>query len=231
MVSVLDVSAQMEYVGTAVYVAGTIAIGAGLVLLGLLYWLVGRVSRQIRHNEMVLRSLETHDSLTGLYNRRSFYRMLNEEIVRSARYQKSVSLLRLVPDDFDKLDDEQAHTAGDEVLRTLAKRIKREARNVDRVCRLGGRELAIILPETEVGVAMLVAVRLRTAVADHPFPVGPGKQLDITVSIGVAAYPENGSVADDLVCAADHALSGAKDSGGNKVWRSASESTVEASQR
>ena len=173
-----------------------------------------------------LEDLSIHDGLTGLYNFREFHRQLAEEVERSWRYGHSFSLLMLDIDHFKSVNDTFGHLAGDEALRTLAARIRQEVRPADRIARYGGEELAIILPETRASGALTMAERLRDTIASHPIPLGPGQTVSLTVSIGVAAYPEDADSgerladsAEQLLRAADQALYAAKEAGRNRVCR------------
>jgi diguanylate cyclase (GGDEF)-like protein len=173
-----------------------------------------------------LEDLSIHDGLTGLYNFREFHRQLAEEVERSWRYGHSFSLLMLDIDHFKSVNDTFGHLAGDEVLRALATRIRQEVRPADRIARYGGEELVIILPETRASGALTMAERLRDTIASHPISLGPGQTVTLTVSIGVAAYPEDADSAERLadlverlIGAADKALYAAKDAGRNRVCR------------
>lgn len=173
-----------------------------------------------------LENLSTHDELTGLYNFREFHRQLSEEADRSWRYGHSFSLLMVDIDNFKMVNDMFGHLAGDEALRVLAARIRQEVRPVDRIARYGGEELAIILPETRASGAMTTAERLREIIASHPIALGPGQTVSLTVSIGVAVYPEDVDTREGLtellkrlIAAADQALYAAKDVGRNRVCR------------
>jgi diguanylate cyclase (GGDEF)-like protein len=173
-----------------------------------------------------LEDLSIHDGLTSLYNFREFHRLLGEEVERSWRYGHSFSLLMMDIDHFKSVNDTFGHLAGDEVLRALAARIRQEVRPADRIARYGGEELTIILPETRASGAMIMAERLRDTIASHPIPLGPGQTVTLTVSIGVAAYPEDVDSGEGLtqsverlIAAADQALYAAKDAGRNRVCR------------
>jgi diguanylate cyclase (GGDEF)-like protein len=159
------------------------------------------------------------DSLTGLYNHRKFYSMLNDETVRTQRYHYPVSLLMLDIDYFKRVNDTHGHQAGDAILKGLSDLLVKQARTIDRVCRYGGEEITVILPETDAPAAMSIAERLREAVERQLFDIGGGKTAGITVSIGLATYPRQANSPEGLVKAADVALYAAKQGGRNLVCR------------
>ncbi len=163
--------------------------------------------------------LARRDGLTGLYNHRTFYSFLNDEMIRAQRHNRPVSLLMLDIDHFKRVNDTYGHLAGDAILKGLGDLLAQQARAVDRVCRYGGEEIMVILPETDAPMAMGIAERLRMEVAQQPFDIGGGKIINITVSIGVATYPRQVNSLGALVKAADVALYVAKQGGRNQVCR------------
>jgi diguanylate cyclase (GGDEF)-like protein/PAS domain S-box-containing protein len=160
--------------------------------------------------------LARRDSLTDLYNHRTFYSLLNDEIVRAQRYNHPVSLLMLDIDHFKRVNDIHGHQAGDAILKDLSDLLVKRARSVDYVCRYGGEEFTIILPETDATHAMRIAERLRTDVECKPSEIGGGRTIGITVSIGVATYPQQVNSLETLVKASDDALYAAKRGGRNR---------------
>ncbi|MFH2015454.1 MAG: sensor domain-containing diguanylate cyclase [Pseudomonadota bacterium] len=163
--------------------------------------------------------LASRDSLTGLYNHRTFYALLEEETVRTLRFNRPVSLLMLDIDYFKAVNDTYGHQAGDVILRSLSDLLVKQARAVDRVCRYGGEEFMVILPETDAVVAMQIAERLRAEVERQLIDVGAGRTVTITVSVGVATYPQQADSVKEVVKAADLALYAAKQAGRNRVSR------------
>ncbi len=159
------------------------------------------------------------DALTGLNNRGEFQRQLKEEEERSRRYHRSFSLLMLDIDHFKRVNDTHGHQAGDAVLKGLSELLGRQARAIDHVCRYGGEEITVILPETAIEDAVNAAERIRAAVESHVFEIGGGKSVPITVSIGVATFPDHADGAEALVAAADTALYTAKQRGRNRIIR------------
>jgi diguanylate cyclase (GGDEF)-like protein len=158
----------------------------------------------------------TTDSLTGLANRRSFRHTLANEVDRAERYGHRLSLLLLDIDHFKTVNDSFGHAAGDQALRRVGKVILAQIRRIDFPARCGGEEFAVIMPHTEKGFASGVAERLR-----HAFEVARLLEHDrerrVTVSIGVASFPEDASDMDTLIEAADNALYRAKGAGRNRV--------------
>ena len=165
------------------------------------------------------------DGLTGLYNHSEFQHILEHEIQRAKRYDKEFCLLMLDIDFFKNFNDTYGHQAGDEILKTIGEKIKKQVRVVDVPARYGGEEFCVILSETPMKYGVQVAERLRRAVSDHMFQV-EGSNVQITVSIGVASFPLDAGTTADLIKKADQALYRAKNSGRNRVCRFMSEETV-----
>jgi diguanylate cyclase (GGDEF)-like protein/PAS domain S-box-containing protein len=181
------------------------------------------VARDISERRRAERAEEVarRDGLTDLYNHRTFYEFLREEAVRAQRFNRPVSLLMLDIDHFKRVNDAYGHEAGDVVLKGLSGLLVQQVRAVDRVCRYGGEEFTVILPETDVAMAMQIAERMRAEVGRQPFDIGGGKTIGITVSIGVATYPQHVDSPEEVVKAADIALYAAKLAGRNRVscWK------------
>ncbi len=162
--------------------------------------------------------LSVIDQLTGLYNRRYMGQQLAQWMKRAAMGGKPVSVVALDIDHFKQINDTWGHHAGDGVLRQLAQRLQKSVRPMDVVCRPGGEEFLVILPETPGDLACTAAERLRRAVASQPFEVEDVPvSLDITVSAGVSCIQGDGDTADDLLRRADVALYAAKSDGRNRV--------------
>lgn len=164
-----------------------------------------------------VKSLAIRDGLTGLYNYRYFSEMLTQQVGQSRRYGWPLSLLFLDLDDFKAVNDSLGHPAGDVVLKTVAEYLTRSVRQADILCRYGGEEFVVLLPQTPPEQAVILAERLRAGIAGLRIPL-PGRELKVTVSIGVAGIPpaEDGA---GLVEAADKALYRAKQGGKNRVCR------------
>jgi diguanylate cyclase (GGDEF)-like protein len=177
--------------------------------LNLLRSLAGQVAVTIVHAQHVAK-VEVQaitDGLTGLYNYRYFLDLLDREFKRAVRYNRPLALLMLDIDYFKHYNDTNGHTMGNEVLGTVASIIKSTCRDVDSIVRYGGEEFIALLPETDLAEAYVVAERIREAIAQHPFP-GREKQPCgvLSISIGVAAYPEDSFSDTELLEHADTAL-------------------------
>ncbi|MBX3525363.1 MAG: PleD family two-component system response regulator [Rhodoblastus sp.] len=176
-----------------------------------------RYAESLRNNVEQAIEMAVVDALTGLHNRRYFDMHLSSLLDQAAQESKPLSLLVLDIDFFKKINDTYGHDAGDEILRALAGRMRRAVRSVDLVCRLGGEEFVIVMPETALDVAGKVAERVRRAVEAEPFNVKDGQMaVPVTVSIGIA---DRGSDAnpDFIYKSADKALYESKATGRNKV--------------
>ncbi len=166
------------------------------------------------------RRLSITDGLTGLFNHREFQRRLEEETRRCVRYERSCTLLMLDIDHFKHFNDTYGHPVGDQVLSELAGILRKSTREMDAPARYGGEEFVVILPETVGEKGEVAAERIRSAIEGMEItPAGGGTALLITVSIGVAACPEDGSTREELIRHSDQALYTAKDSGRNRVCR------------
>jgi len=157
------------------------------------------------------------DQLTGLHNRRFMDMHLATMMEQAAGRNKPLSLLVLDIDFFKKVNDTYGHDAGDDVLKTFADRVKRVVRSADLLCRMGGEEFVIAMPDTPGDTALKVAERIREMICDEMFPINNGtREIKVTVSIGLA---ERGKelVSDAIIKRADRALYRAKSEGRNRV--------------
>ena len=161
-------------------------------------------------------ALAITDGLTGLYTRRYFFERFDEELQRSKRHGFKFSFLMMDIDDFKKCNDTYGHLVGDVVLKETALIAKGSTREIDLMARYGGEEFSIVLPETDRAGAILVAQRMRKKIEDNIFKAYDEK-LKMTVSIGLAVYPDDSQEMSDLIEAADKALYAAKSSGKNIV--------------
>jgi len=166
-----------------------------------------------------LKELVTTDALTGLFNFRHFDDTLDKEVWRSLRSERPLSLLMIDVDHFKNYNDEHGHPAGDKVLRTLASRIRERVRVTDVPCRYGGEEFTVILPGTGRADAMILADELRAIIEQHVFDGEEKSQPRgrLTISIGVATFPDNARDNKELLHAADKAMYRAKKAGRNRV--------------
>jgi diguanylate cyclase (GGDEF)-like protein len=161
------------------------------------------------------------DELTGLLNRRSLDEMIDSEISRHSRYGGAFSLAILDLDSFKVYNDSYGHPAGDKLLRQVGNVIKSAIRSADRAFRYGGDEFALLLPQTNIDAGLQVAERVRKSMAEE---VHSG-DIPVTISIGLASWPDDGISHTDIIAAADVTLYRAKRSGGNQSCR-ASGATV-----
>jgi diguanylate cyclase (GGDEF)-like protein len=156
------------------------------------------------------------DGLTGLYTHKHFQFLLQQEIERSARYRREFCLILLDLDHFRYINNTYGHQAGDLLLIQIADTIKSTIRSSDFPCRYGGEEFTIILPETSLAGAITIAEKIRQAVAETVVEYD-GVKLKVTVSLGVAAFPQHATGRKSLIKAADAAMYRSKLKGKNRV--------------
>jgi diguanylate cyclase (GGDEF)-like protein len=175
--------------------------------------------------------LSLTDPLTGLWNYRYLREVLRREVERASRFGRMLTVLVLDLDHFKEVNDTYGHAAGDQVLGEFARRIRIGLREVDVAFRQGGEEFVVLLPETDAYGGVIVAERLGAAVREWPVPVDPRRpglddRIPISVSIGIAVFPEHGSTAQEVLDAADEALYAAKNSGRDTYRLAERESVV-----
>ena len=159
------------------------------------------------------------DSLTGMFNRRYLGQVLDNEIRHAGRTGEPVSLIIADIDHFKLFNDRYGHETGDKVLKALGCLMNLTFRVRDIPCRYGGEEFLIVLPETNLVSAAIRAERLVSQVSQLKIEGFSGLMDSLTISVGVASYPEHGEVAQELIRRADDALYQAKDLGRNRVVR------------
>lgn len=165
-----------------------------------------------------LGKLATTDGLTGLFNSRHFYERLEEEVHRAKRYGNPLTLIMADIDHFKRYNDTMGHVAGDVALKTIARIISENARDNDLVCRYGGEEMAIILPETDLKTAIVVAERIKSRIVCVSELVAQYQpEGHVTASFGVAQMDSTIDSAKSLVELADQALYRAKMNGRNRI--------------
>lgn len=163
-----------------------------------------------------LRQQVDRDSMTQLNNHQRFKDLLDQEISRSERYNAPLSVIITDIDHFKSVNDTFGHPAGDKVIKTIADRLKQGLRESDHIARYGGEEFAIILTETALNDALLVAERLRESIESLKI-IYEDQAINVTMSFGLAAFPVGGSISrEELVKSADTALYEAKGQGRNR---------------
>jgi two-component system, cell cycle response regulator len=177
-----------------------------------------RYTERLRDNVQLSIEMAITDALTGLFNRRYMESHLGTLIEQAAARGKPLTALVLDIDYFKSINDTHGHDAGDDVLREFALRIKRSIRGIDLACRYGGEEFVVVMPETDMAVAAMVAERLRRRIAADPFAIQQGaRTVPVTISIGIAALRGKEDNAANLLKRADQALYRAKRDGRNRV--------------
>jgi len=183
-----------------------------LVRIGKLYRALSEKVQELEIAKNKLKRLAVTDGLTGLYNYRAFQHQLHLEISRSKRFKLPLSLLMIDIDHFKKFNDNNGHPAGDAALKQFAAIMLKNVREVDCSARYGGEEFVLILPGTAKKSACIVAEKLRLLVESANFS---GKK--ITISIGIASFPEDTATKEELIDLADKALYLAKRDGRNQT--------------
>jgi len=175
-----------------------------------------------------LYELSITDGLTKLFVHRYFQIVMDNELKRAKRYGSCVSLILMDIDHFKKFNDTYGHQMGDRVLSLTALILREAVRSIDVPCRYGGEEFAVVLPETDAQNTYSVAERIRKAVEAYDFPSLEGGILKVTVSLGIASFPEHGTEKADLIKRSDEAMYWSKESGRNRVtvWSPAGKPTA-----
>jgi diguanylate cyclase (GGDEF)-like protein len=178
---------------------------------------IERQTRQLQESEAQLRQLSIRDSLTGLFNRRYMEETLTRELRRAREKRLPLSIIMIDLDFFKRFNDTYGHPAGDAMLSTMGKLLRTQIQGAEFVCRYGGEEFLVVLPETTSELAQIRAEALRQqAPATHV--LYDGRIFEgVTLSLGVAVYPEDGITSAELLQAADSAMYRAKHAGRNRV--------------
>lgn len=166
---------------------------------------------------LTLREQSIRDVVTGLFNRRYMEESLAREMTRAERYARPLSVIAIDIDHFKPFNDRHGHEAGDFVLRAVAGVLEKSIRHEDIACRSGGEEFLLIMPEASLGIAAQRAEEVRTAIAELTVSYRGALLRDVTISVGVSAFPEHGDAGDVIVRAADAALYRAKGLGRNQT--------------
>ena len=181
-------------------------------ILAVMVMVVGS-SRALARTLAELEYYATHDSLTGLHNRRHFSEMLDYEVGRSERHAHEFSLLLLDLDDFKDVNDTWGHPCGDMVLRRIAESLRQQTRKGDLTARLGGDEFILLLTETGSAGAQVAAEKLRNHLKEIRFESPDGKGFHLTTSVGVVTFPHDADSVTDLMSGVDMGLYRAKELG------------------
>ena len=201
---------------------GIIALGQKRGGVGYLSEEIEMVMNMAKHASVVLENAQLYaqakerantDELTGLFNHRYFYQRMDEEIARSSRFGEIFSLLTIDLDFFKTYNDVHGHLYGDKILRAIAERIKANIRGIDLAFRYGGDEFSVLLPQVSPDNAVKVAERIRNSFADDV----DNKGMPVSCSIGVATWPTDGVMREEIIQASDAALYFAKQNGKNQV--------------
>jgi len=177
-----------------------------------------RYAERLRDNVQLSIEMAITDGLTGLHNRRYMESHLSTLVEQAASRGKPLSLLVLDIDYFKSINDGYGHDAGDDVLREFATRMRKSIRGIDLACRYGGEEFVVVMPETDMAIAAMVAERVRRRIAGEPFVIQQsGHAIDVTISIGIAALRDANDTAATILRRADQALYRAKRDGRNRV--------------
>jgi diguanylate cyclase (GGDEF)-like protein len=167
--------------------------------------------------ELVIEKSHT-DTLTGLWNHGFFQNQLTQQLKITKLEEQTLSLIMIDIDNFKIINDTYGHQSGDFILKQIANILKDSSREIDYACRYGGEELAIILTKTDKEQGSIIAERIRKRIEDHSFKnLKSNDHLKITVSIGLASFPNDSSCSEDLIAKADKAMYEAKFSGKNLV--------------
>lgn len=161
--------------------------------------------------------LATTDGLTELYNHRYFQEQMIMQVENCKRYNIKFSLIIIDIDFFKKFNDTYGHQSGDAVLRQVAQRLKKNVRTTDIVCRYGGEEMSIILPNTDRDEVIITAQKLCQVISEKPCKLVNEQESTVTISLGVATFPDDGQTPTDIIAAADKRLYFAKENGRNQV--------------
>lgn len=217
MIPVLDVTEDRFVADRLVLGSGGGALLIGLGLLGFFHRRVGRIETTLEDNRRELAHLASRDALTGLLNRRAFLPLVEQEVARCRRYGRGFVLLMADLDHFKAINDRHGHPTGDQVLARAAERLLGEARGTDHVARYGGEEFILLLVESDGLEGLEIAERIRAAISRRPFVVDAETRLEVTISLGLAIFPDDAASVDEVIAAADQALYQAKAAGRDRV--------------
>lgn len=178
------------------------------------------MAEKLESSYTVLKDMAIHDGLTGMLNHHEFHKRMLWEIKRAGRYQRGLSLLMMDIDRFKVLNDTYGHQAGDTVLKAVGEYLRNAIRSSDEAARYGGEEFALIMPETPADTAFITAQRIGAGMAGLPISIDKGMTVNVTLSIGVATFPQDAATKEELIAAADRRMYRAKNLGRNRVCNS-----------
>ncbi|MDF2178536.1 diguanylate cyclase [Aliiglaciecola sp. CAU 1673] len=179
-------------------------------------WVARNITERYKMQKELMRLSEL-DELTGVYNRRKLMEQLAFRFVEYQRYQHPASLVILDLDRFKHINDKYGHVSGDKTLKTVTNVCAAQLREQDLLCRYGGEEFAILLPNTDQAMAAKLAERLRSCISEHDFSSILGEKKSVTLSAGVSAFKSMDDDIEQLIQRADDALYQAKANGRNRV--------------
>jgi diguanylate cyclase (GGDEF)-like protein len=169
------------------------------------------------------RRLSNADALTGAFNRRFLEHFLEHELARAARHKTTLAVAMVDVDHFKRLNDEFGHAAGDRVLKHIAEALEGAVRRTDLVARYGGEEFVVVLPESNAEQAIMRMERIRQAIESGALPLEKHKartsspSMKVTISMGVASWPDDGATSTELIASADRRMYEAKKRGRNRT--------------
>lgn len=180
---------------------------------------VNQHAKSLAEANKSLAVMAVRDGLSGLYNQYYIKERIQQEIYRTERYERPLSILMIDLDDFKRINDKHGHVSGDHIIKMFGRMLMDMIRPSDIPARYGGEEFLVVLPETNSENAVIVAERIRQKIAAYPFVVKPqGKErVHITLSVGICTFPDNGRTTENLIAFADLALYEAKKKGKNKT--------------
>jgi diguanylate cyclase (GGDEF)-like protein len=192
-----------------------VLVAALVAISGVLAWVLV-LRKRLQKQAALLQFQATHDSLTGLWNRKAILELLGREWTLTARSHGSLAIMMLDVDHFKQVNDSHGHLAGDAVLKTISERIVRSVRGSELIGRYGGEEFLVVLPGSDEDQVSAVAERVRQTIAEEPVRIDQGL-LAVTVSIGTAVIEPLSDTEKDALAAADNALYESKNLGRNRV--------------
>jgi diguanylate cyclase (GGDEF)-like protein len=203
-----DGRAGVALLGADSFDEGALRVAAALSTQGMSAYLNALLFSRVQE-------LATTDELTGQHNRRHFYAIANTLVEVASRGDRDLAAAMVDIDKFKNINDTYGHGVGDEVIRTVAARVRTAIRRTDVLGRYGGEEFAVVLPD-HLGAARSLAERMRAAVADEPIATSAGP-IAVTISVGLTQLGFDDTTLDEVLARADHALYRAKEGGRNRV--------------